>query len=169
MQIETTFRDMLTPALQLVLEAETNRKPYHEVMGMAVVSISKRSFTDASLRAAAWAAKHDGSASTLQRSTSLRRSVRVVDVTDEQVTVGSDKKYAAIHQLGGRTPAHVIRAKKKKALFFTGRFAKKVNHPGSNIPARPFIPITTSGLSPVAAQEVAEAVAAELKARLGFT
>ncbi|EKN9090550.1 phage virion morphogenesis protein, partial [Salmonella enterica] len=30
----------------------------------------------------------------------------------------------------------------KKALYFNGRYAKKVNHPGSDIPARPFLSLT---------------------------
>lgn len=46
---------------------------------------------------------------------------------------GSDRKYAAIHQLGG-----VIKPKTKKRLAFGGVFAKQVT-----IPARPFIGLTS--------------------------
>lgn len=53
--------------------------------------------------------------------------------------VGTNKKYAAIHQLGGQTRPHVILPRNKKALAFGGRVVKKVNHPGSKIPARPFL------------------------------
>lgn len=56
--------------------------------------------------------------------------------------VGTNVKYAAIHQFGGTTPPHVIRPKNKKALAFSGRVVKKVNHPGSKIPARPFLLLT---------------------------
>lgn len=55
--------------------------------------------------------------------------------------------YAAIQEFGGTTKAHVIEAKNAKALFLgsnfkggpkAGVFFKKVNHPGSVIPARPY-------------------------------
>ncbi|QBH95471.1 phage virion morphogenesis protein [Limnobaculum zhutongyuii] len=52
---------------------------------------------------------------------------------------GSNLKYAAIQNNGGTTRPHVIRPRNKKALAFSGRFAKKVNHPGSKIPARTFL------------------------------
>lgn len=54
-------------------------------------------------------------------------------------TVGTNIKYAAIHQFGGQTRPHVILPRNKRALAFGGRVVKKVNHPGSRIPARPFL------------------------------
>ncbi len=52
-------------------------------------------------------------------------------------------EYAAIHELGGQTPAHVIVPKIKKALKFIkgGKLfiRKKVNHPGSKIKATRFM------------------------------
>lgn len=57
-------------------------------------------------------------------------------------TVGTNVKYAAIHQFGGQTRPHVILPRNKKALAFGGRVVKKVNHPGSKIPARPFLSLT---------------------------
>ena len=50
-------------------------------------------------------------------------------------------KYAAIQQLGGQTGAHTIVPRKKKALFWPGAAhpVKSVQHPGSKIPARPFL------------------------------
>lgn len=56
-------------------------------------------------------------------------------------TVGTNKVYAAIQQRGGKTSPHVIKARNKKALAFGGHVVKSVNHPGSNIPARPFLPV----------------------------
>ena len=51
--------------------------------------------------------------------------------------------YAAIQEFGGRTAAHQIVAVKARALAFVAGgghvFAKRVNHPGSTIPARAFI------------------------------
>jgi len=59
------------------------------------------------------------------------------------VSVGTDVPYARIHEEGGMTAPHIILPKKKKVLAWPGPsgmiFAKKVNHPGSNIKARPFL------------------------------
>jgi phage virion morphogenesis protein len=70
-------------------------------------------------------------------------------------TVGSNKVYAAIHQLGGKTKPHIIRPRNKKALAFGGHVVKQVNHPGSNIPARPFLPVDAQGnIQPEAEQNI---------------
>lgn len=168
MQVTLTVSDAITPAMRLVLSAAADKTPYLRVLGMAVVSVSKRSFTDPSLRAATWSNKKDGTAATLQRSTTMRRSVRVVDVGADDVTVGSDREYAAIHQFGGVTRAHIIRAKKGKALKFGGRFFRKVNHPGSKFDPRPFIPVTTRGLTATASLEAGEAIMDQLRSDLGI-
>jgi phage gpG-like protein len=52
--------------------------------------------------------------------------------------------YAAIQEFGGTTRPHVILPRKAKALAFAGAgggtvFAMRVFHPGSVIPARPYI------------------------------
>lgn len=84
----------------------------------------------------------------LQASGRLASSiVKAVDASS--ATVGTNVKYAAIHQFGGQTKPHVIRAKNKKALFFGGHFAKSVNHPGSKIPARPFLSLTATDMSEI--------------------
>lgn len=62
--------------------------------------------------------------------------------TADEAGVGVSAIYAAIHQLGGQTKPHVILPRNKKALAFGGHLVKKVNHPGSLIPARPFLPVT---------------------------
>lgn len=77
----------------------------------------------------------------LQKSGQLAASV-VSDSDNDSAVVGSNKKYAAIHQFGGKTRAHEIRPRNKKALAFGGRVLSKVNHPGSDIPARPFLMLT---------------------------
>lgn len=56
--------------------------------------------------------------------------------------VGTNEPYAPIHQFGGKTRPHVIRPRNRKALAFGGRVVKSVNHPGSDIPARPFLQLT---------------------------
>lgn len=59
-------------------------------------------------------------------------------------SAGTAAIYAAIHQFGGKTKAHVIRPRDKKALAWPGMKGNHpvgaVKHPGSNIPARPYIP-----------------------------
>ena len=60
-------------------------------------------------------------------------------------TIGSvgDVKYAAIQEYGGHTAAHEIVPDKAQALAFIAggslRFARRVNHPGSSLPARAYL------------------------------
>ena len=65
----------------------------------------------------------------------------VFETGSDHVTIGTNVVYAAIHQFGGTTAAHVIRPRNKKALAWPGGPGprKSVNHPGSKIPARPFL------------------------------
>jgi phage gpG-like protein len=94
----------------------------------------------------------------LQSSGRLRDSI-VESVTGTSAAIGTNVVYAAIHQLGGQTRPHVILPKNKKALAFNGRVVKKVNHPGSKIPARPFLPIDHNGnLQPEAVSGIESAV-----------
>lgn len=91
------------------------------------------------------------------RSGALRRSIfskidAIATAIIGKVSSSGDVKYARIHELGGKTKAHVIEPKGKKALAFGGfvgmgqwgLFAKsvivrKVNHPGSVIPKRSYL------------------------------
>lgn len=81
----------------------------------------------------------------LQRSGSLAASI-TQSFDAHTALVGTNKVYAAIQQFGGHTRAHVIRAKNKRALSFGGIVVRQVNHPGSNIPARPFLRLTPRDL-----------------------
>jgi phage virion morphogenesis protein len=80
----------------------------------------------------------------------LRESGQLLDTLhwqlegDAAVAIGSNKVYAAIHQFGGKTKAHRIEARNGKALAWPGAKhpVKGVNHPGSEIPARPFLGIS---------------------------
>lgn len=60
-----------------------------------------------------------------------------------EAVVGSNVAYARIHQEGGKTPPRVIRPKNKKALFWPGARhpVRQVRHPGSVMPARPYMGI----------------------------
>lgn len=81
----------------------------------------------------------------LQDSGRLRSSIDS-DSDNNEAIVGTNVVYARIHQLGGKTKPHVIRPRNKQALYFNGRFARQVNHPGSDIPARPFLTLEDDDL-----------------------
>jgi len=72
----------------------------------------------------------------------LRDSIRAQMMGRNAVMVGTDEEYAAIHQKGGRTAASVILPRRKKALKTPYGLFKRVNHPGSVIPARPFLGVS---------------------------
>ena len=89
-----------------------------------------------------------------------------VDSQKVRATVGSfgDVKYAAIQEAGGKTGAHEILPVKAKALAFAvgGKtvFARKVEHPGSLIPARSYPGSALDAMS----GEIVDALAAALQA-----
>lgn len=58
----------------------------------------------------------------------LKKSITFNAFDDGSVIIGSSLVYSKIHQMGGKTKAHTI--KRGNAL---------VKHPGSKIPARPFL------------------------------
>lgn len=92
------------------------------------------------------------------RTGNLRASIHTVpvessgDVITGRVASSGDVKYGAIHEFGGKTPAHLIYPKNAQALAFEGSrpnasfvgpgnvvFAKYVNHPGSTMPERSYM------------------------------
>ena len=76
--------------------------------------------------------------------------------------VGTNVPYAAIHQFGGKTGPRIIRAKKGKALKIPGiGFRRSVNHPGSVIPARPFL-----GVGPTDIQDMLDTITRNLQKAL---
>ncbi len=72
----------------------------------------------------------------------LRDSINVRAYA-RHVEVGTNVKYAAIHQFGGTTGPRIITPKHKKALYWPGAAhpVRAVKHPGSTIPARPFLAV----------------------------
>jgi phage gpG-like protein len=82
------------------------------------------------------------------RSGALKASISSdisIDGNEVNATVGSfgDVKYAAIQEYGGRTSAHEILPDKAQALAFViggvQRFARRIEHPGSTIPASGYL------------------------------
>lgn len=131
--------DTLTPDLRRKLDCVSDRKPILERMGQTVKSLAQRAFTDDGLRPSTWAPRKvepkDGHA-ILQKSTMLRKSIRVISADDKEVVIGSDRPYAAAHQLG---------------------------YEPNNLPPRPFLPFHADG---TLTQRGAANVAAVLKAAL---
>lgn len=131
-----SVRDSMTPGLATLAGRIQDQRPILEVMGIALLSITTRAFNQPNLRATPWPAKKDGTPATLRKNQMLVRSWRVASVSNAAVVVGSDRPYAAVHQLGSRRQ--------------TGR--------GGGIPARPMLPFDRSGqLTDLASRRVASA------------
>jgi len=80
-------------------------------------------------------------------------------------TVGSaGVPYAGIQEYGGKTAAHEIVPDKARALAFVAggqlRFARRVNHPGSQIPERSYLRSSLEELGPEIKARLTEAVGA---------
>ena len=131
--------DLVTPDLRRKLAAVRDKKPYLSAMGLTVVQLARRSFTNPAIRPSAWAPRKDKKPhKLLLEQGTLRASLRLLSVTDSAANVGSDRKYAAYHQLGTK-----------------------------HIPARPFFPFDSTGkATPRAAEAVRRALEARLRARM---
>jgi phage gpG-like protein len=143
-------RDDVSPAFDRLSVALSRLEPILRKIGVEIVSLTKDSFENESLRVAPWAPKRDGTPATLIKSGLLQLSIRIINIGATSVTVGSDRVYAAIQQLGG-----TIEPKAGKKLRFTVGgvtfFVSRVT-----IPPRPFFPIDASGnLSSLAQQRIA--------------
>lgn len=93
----------LVHGLRRRLAAYQDKEALHTAMADVTVQLAKRAFNKPDLRPSAWAPKKDGTPATLRKNNVLARSPRRVSATPKHAIVGSDRKYAAIHQLGGET------------------------------------------------------------------
>lgn len=134
--------DSITPDLRQRVRATADRRPLLEAMGQAVKALGIQAFTSPEKRAQAWAPRKDDEPhALLQKSTMLRKSIRVIDATNDQVTIGSDRPYAAVHQLGSEK---------------------------QGIPSRPYLPFYQTGqMTALGRQRVERALVAALRVR-GF-
>jgi phage gpG-like protein len=119
--------------------------------GKALAEIAKATFVKGADPAtgAKWAplknprgplAKKPGSTSpVLYDRGTLQKTISFNAFPDGSVIIGSNLVYSKIHQEGGKTGAHVIKPRHKKALAFKGIVRRLIQHPGSDIPARPFL------------------------------
>lgn len=73
----------------------------------------------------------------------LRASIRAEREAPGAWAVGPTAEYGRIHEFGGTTRPHVIRARRAKALAFVMgnqlMLRQSVHHPGSHIPPRPYL------------------------------
>jgi phage gpG-like protein len=72
----------------------------------------------------------------------LRADIQIRRRTSRKLVVGTKRViYAPIHEFGGKTKPHIIRAKRKKALYWKGADhpVKWVDHPGSRIKAKRYM------------------------------
>jgi phage gpG-like protein len=173
--ITITLKDGVSPVLRKLQHLQVDATPVMRAMGGALLSITQGNFYrhGAQYRPVPWPNKADGTPSSLKKSGRLSTSMRL-KVGPHSATVSTDAPYAAIHQFGGKTKPHVIRPKFGKALAFTAKkfgkiVVKSVNHPGSNIPARPFFPISGDRLTPAAEGLVIRAGYRALQRIIGST
>lgn len=151
--------DSLSPALRkLAASTEEKRRNTLEGMGLGLVNMARRAFTNPSLRPSPWAKRKDDKPHALLLKTgTLRNSLRIVALSASSVTIGSDRVYSLIHQTGG-----TIQPKKKKALVFSSG-GKKVIVKKVVIPPRPYFPIQKNGqLTDAAEKTVREIISIKL-------
>lgn len=141
-------KDGISPRLVKMARNIADKRPVLEVMALAMQSWTIQAFSTPGMRPAAWPAKADGSASTLEKTTALRQSLgRRPTITQTHAIVGSDRAYAAVHQFGSRRP----------------------DGPGGGIPARPYFPFGRGGKLMLDAHlEIEEAAVAEAKRQMGL-
>jgi phage virion morphogenesis protein len=142
--IDITIDDReIQAALNRMQKASMDLKPAFQEIGELLLLSVKRNFEEEG-RPSHWKKSRRAAADsgqTLSDKGTLRNSFSY-EATGQSLRVGTNIRYAAIHQFGGRTRAHTITAKKGKALAIPGiGFRKSVQHPGSQMPARPFLMI----------------------------
>ena len=142
--IEVTLDDEYQKIIEALQRASApNLQRIAQAAGLALRDVSKAAFANESDPATGtkWAPRKDKSVTRkllFQRGT-LQRSISFNAFPDGSVIIGSNLKYSRIHQEGGKTGAHEIRPRHKKALAFNGIVRALVKHPGSDIPARPYL------------------------------
>jgi phage virion morphogenesis protein len=121
------------PALQQIAHAG----------GLALKKVTAEAFNNEADPAtgAKWKERKDKSITRklLARRGTLRKSITFNAFPDGSAIIGSNMVYTRIHQEGGKTTAHDIRPRNAKALRFNGIYRRLVHHPGSVIPARPYL------------------------------
>lgn len=149
--IDVPYRPVVAALRELLQGLQERRELMGELAGIMVRS-TERNFAEGG-RPGRWADLHPGTKEARRKkgtwpgqilvrsATGLAASIQA-DWDNDQAVAGTNKAYAAIHQFGGTTRPHVIKPRYKRALAFGGVIVRQVNHPGSRIPARPFLALT---------------------------
>ncbi|MDK4545786.1 phage virion morphogenesis protein [Kingella kingae] len=136
-KISVDSRDMERGLSQLLQNIQ-NRRQMMAGVAAELLSMTEDNFESESWGGERWKETHRGGKK-LQLSGQLAASINTQSGNDF-ARIGSNKKYAAIHHLGGE-----IQAKNAEYLMIpigNGRFARKKS---VVIPARPYLPIDGSG------------------------
>lgn len=135
----------INKAVEKLTALHRNTAPLMSALSQDMLSAVEDNFeAEGRPKWAAWSASYAATregGKMLQRTGRLAASITAYHSASE-AGVGTNVIYARIHHLGGQTKPHVIRPKHGKALKFGAKFAAKVQHPGSKIPARPFLSMT---------------------------
>lgn len=128
--------------IEMMKDRSIHMKPVLAAVGNLAVKSVKQNFREGG-RPERWIPSNKPKGKTLVGTGALQRGIHY-KVDEDGVTIMTGRqKYAAIHHFGGTTKPHVIRAKNARAipLNIGGMliFRKSVNHPGSKIPARPYM------------------------------
>lgn len=134
--------------LRRILARVGNLRPALDEIGARLEASTARRFeTETDPDGVPWPRSQrakDEQGQTLTDSGRLRASI-ARHVGNTEVLVGTNVAYAAIHQFGGTTPPRTIRPRNKKALAWPGARhpVGKVEHPGSEIPKRSFLGVSS--------------------------
>ena len=146
--IELTLDDSdAKRGLAQLLRNATNNQPMMKGLAIKLESMTTENFESESWGGDKWKELRyspKGKGKKLHRSGELEDSI-TSKTSENFARIGSNMVYAAIHHMGGKTSAHKIVPKNKKGLAFGGIVRKAVNHPGSEIDPRPYLPINGEG------------------------
>lgn len=131
----TLRKNTISPDIAARLKRVRNKGPLLKAVSDVLAETAKGALNNASLRPTSWPNKKDGSPATLRLNQLLARSPRTVGVTPRKAILGSDRKYAAVHQFGSTR---------------------------KNIPARRFMPFLGRNPTPLAIRRGEEALRIKL-------
>lgn len=130
--------------IDIMKQKAVQTKPAMAAIGNLVVKSVKQNFRVGG-RPDKWTPSKKTKGKTLVATGSLEKGIHYEIGSDEgSVTIMTTPlKYARIMQNGGKIGPHTIVAKNRQALKFSlggvTLYRTSVNHPGSNIPARPYM------------------------------
>ena len=160
MDIKWTGLDKLVQDI-VKLGGSIKQLPVHLKKAVPFLEGSVKRNIDEGGRPTKFKPKADGSPATLKKTSLLVAGING-RVEGNTIVISSPRVQSSILHFGGKTKPHVILPRRKKALAFqmAGKsvFAKRVNHPGSVFPARPYMLVINKDMD-TAAKIIAESIA----------